>query len=208
MYALTKGIGAVPKPDNLGVFTVGLLRAVKRWQRNHELEADGVVGPRTQQHILLLAAQRADEKAGLPRGCSYGFVVFEGGGILAATNWQVPGGVDCGPAQWRRIGPPFDRDGLRFAFDPHRSLQAAAAGLRARRDDYLKRRPGLGKGGALKTAVLAHNAPFLAEQIVARGRLDDPDAPASWTWDPVAHRPYTRGEWSQVYPARVLSFAL
>jgi len=209
VFALTKGIDAEPKAENLGTFTVGLHRAVRRWQKNHDLHPDGIAGPKTQLAILELAAEVADDASGLPVGLSYGFVVYEGGGMLAATNWWTPPdqrpGVDCGPAQRRLYGPPFKQSEMRQAFNPWAALGWAARLLVGRRDDYLSRRPSLGVRGALRTAVLAHNAPFLAEQIVRNGRLSTPDAVAQWTVRPEGGS-YTHEQWMHEYPKRILSF--
>jgi hypothetical protein len=207
-YALSRGVKARQKPELVGQFTAGLERAVKRFQTNHDLAADGVAGPVTQGTILLLASKAADEAAALPGGTTYGFAVYEGGGVLAATNWDVPGGVDCGPAQRRLGGPPFSGALLRSAFDPYVGLKWAAVLLRGRRDSYLERRPQLGRRGALRTAVLAHNWPAGAEQIVRNGQVTSPDKAADWTYNPNTGQPYTRGEWAEVYPDRILKFSL
>lgn len=203
-------------PSLEGEFNTGLLRAVKRYQRNHGLDDDGVAGPRTQLTILAEAAMKADQSVGLPDGLSLGFVVWEGGSVLAATNWDVPGGVDCGPAQ-RRCIEPLRMVELRESFDPWAELKWAADRFARECVSVLEARPGFARGDRhLRIAALAHNAPFLRDQILEahpaagavfpRDYLRTPDALAGWTRNPSTGGPYTHAEWAVVYPGRVTSF--
>lgn len=207
VYALQCGVNAHPD----GIWGEQTDRQVRAYQRSRDLTPDGIAGPATQGQILQEAGTAADRIAGLPKGVSWGFAVGEGAGVLAATNWFTPEGgrpgCDCGPEQRRRYGPPFNPAELAFSFNPHQALRHCAEQLRARQTEYMRRssklrdRPKL----ALEVAVLAHNAPFMAEQIVRNGRLSTPDALATWTRKPGGGH-YTHREWRYHYPATILRF--
>jgi putative peptidoglycan binding protein len=182
--------------------------AVLKWQRTRGLAADGVVGPRTQRTMIGEAARAVDLRhPGLPRGLLLGFAEKEGAMILGATNWYTPPGgdpgVDCGVVQWRQYGPPFRLGLLEAAFDAALNLDHAAQGFEDRLADYTRRRPALGRHRLVEAAVLAHNAPFLAEQLVRNGRLSTPNAVAVWTRKPGGGS-YTHEQWSHVYPEGIL----
>jgi hypothetical protein len=202
-FAVQVAVGATPD-GNWGPATE---KAVRRWQKDHKLHSDGVVGPVTQQTILELDGLRADQAHGLPEGLGYGFAVSEGANMLAATNWSVPGGVDCGPAQWRVYGPPYELTSLRFAFNARTALDGAVGRLRSTRDSFRRRNSKLGIH-ALQVAVLNHNWPAGADSIVRHypgggdwwRYVPNPDAPASWVTG------HTRASWAKEYPARVMRF--
>lgn len=202
-YAVQCAVTATPD----GVFGQRTEKAVKTWQKEHGLKADGVVGPTTSTDMLQLAGLRADQSLGMPEGLGYGFAVSEGANMLAATNWQVPGGVDCGPAQWRVYGPPYDMSSLRFAFNARTALDGAVGRLKSTRDSFKSRNKHLGKD-ALPVAVLGHNWPAGADSIVRHypggggwwRYVPNPDAPATWV------QGHTRASWAREYPARVMRF--
>jgi hypothetical protein len=194
-----------------GAFGPKTEEAVKTWQGRRNLAADGIVGPKTQGAMLRSSEHAVNATLPtLPPGLLWGFVVHEGAGLLAATNPYTPpggaAGVDCGPVQWRQYGPPFKLDGLKAAFDARRALAYAGRELLRRRDDYRQRRPSLSRARALELAVLAHNAPFLSEQVVRSGTLRTPHAPAAWTTKPGGGH-YTHAEWAAEYPRRIMSYA-
>src|SRR4029079_182571 len=143
----------------------------------------------------------------LPDGLLRGFAEAEGANILAATNWFTPAGgepgVDCGPAQWRQYGPPFDLTKMSKAFSTEDSFEFVSRTILDRIAEYNRRRPSLIDAMVLRLALLAHNAPFLAEQVVRNGQLSTPNALATWTVKPEGGS-YTHAEWMQVYPDRLL----
>ncbi len=218
VYALEKGIRFErDKPENLGVFNTALKDAVKAYQANHDLGADGIVGPKTWTYILAEAANHADEKVGVDVGTAYGWVVYEGGNTGAATNWDVPGGVDCGVGQRRIYGPPYDMGELKLAFDPRRGLAWAMDRYKDKYHEVAIKRPGFKRGDRhKKIAALHHNAPFLAAQILENrppkgatfpdDYLDTPHAAANWTYNPSTGGTYTHAQWATEYPRRLLSF--
>ena len=211
-YAVQRVVGVTAD----GVWGPMTDKAVYAWQSSHRdeydrwLVVDGVVGPTTQYAMLLAVAISVDRTTtAIPDGVLKGMVTYEGARLLAATNWYTPPGgtpgADCGAAQWRQYGPPFSMSGLLAAFDPKVALQQVASRLSGRITNYKARRPSLTDQRALELAVLAHNAPFLAEQVVRNGRLSTPDAEAVWTTKADGSH-YTHAEWSVEYPSRILSY--
>jgi Putative peptidoglycan binding domain len=193
-----------------GVFGAATETAVKKYQRDHFTTVDGIVGPKTQGLLLKDADLDVHQKIPkLPNGILSGFTIAEGGSVLAATNWYTPPGgtpgVDCGPVQWRQYGPPFSEAGLKKAFNPRTAFEYAGNVLLERIDDYNRRRPSLSDAMVLRLAILAHNWPAGAEQVVKYGHLTHPDALASWTTKPGGGH-YTQGEWLQEYPDRILMY--
>lgn len=193
--------------------------AVKGFQSNNDLVADGIAGPATQVALIDKVSHVVhDTFDDLPDGLLRGYAEAEGANILAATNWFTPiggaAGVDCGPVQWRQYGPPFRMEGMKAAFDCKQSFLYASDILFDRQIEYQQRRPSLKQPMLLRLALLAHNAPFLAEQVVRNGKLSTPNALATWTIIPEADRSkyggrtsYTHAEWMQVYPDRLMKYA-
>jgi len=211
VFALQSALGSVGRdttPD--GVFGPKTLRQVKGMQTNNGLVADGIAGPATQQKLIEKISHKTHTAfTSIPEGLMRGYAEAEGGNVLAATNWYTPvggkAGVDCGPVQWRQYGPPFDEWGLRKAFDCETSFSFAAQLLIDRMREYGQRRPSLSPGMRLKLALLAHNAPFLADQYVRFGKFSTPDALAMWTQKPGGGH-YTHAEWFEVYTSRLLKY--
>lgn len=167
------------EPDG-GYGEVSLV-TVKAVQRHLGLVADGVVGQKTQGALLGFVGERVEAlRPTLPRGLTKGQILSEAGEQLGCVNWSSPGGVDCGPLQWRLLGPPFSRSKLIFAFDP---VTAAVAAMDKIAADALKY---FGYAGvrnradrsefAWRLGALAHNAPAFATDIALDGYLYNPGA--------------------------------
>lgn len=207
VYALQTGLNSGLAFD--GVFGLATEAAVKQFQQQHKLAVDGVAGPVTQRRILVLEGHAtARAVTGIPDGLMRGFAEGEGANLLAATNWTVPGGVDCGCMQIRAYGPPFERAVLRTAFDPGEAMRHSAQQLITRAQEFeiaaWVRRQGAGRREwSLRCAVLAHNWPAGAAAVARTGTCSSPDAPASWV--PAGARfpdgapVRTRREWCQFY---------
>lgn len=211
VYALQDALVSVGRtvPTD-GAFGPRTHRAVRGFQGNNGLEPDGIAGVQTQRKLI----ERISHKTfaafpNLPDGLLRGYAEAEGANILAATNWFTPAGgrpgVDCGVVQWRQYGPPFEERGLKKAFSCEDSFAYATLILLDRIQQYRLRRPILDKPMLLRIAVLAHNAPFLSEQIVRTGSLSTPTAPAMWTTKPGGGH-YTHREWLKVYPDRIMRY--
>jgi hypothetical protein len=211
VYALQVGLNSVGRSlDADGSFGARTERAVTGFQAAHHLAADGEAGARTQSALIEQISHKVHEAEPLlPDGLLRGFAETEGANLLAATNWFTPPGgdpgCDCGVVQWRQYGPPFDPLRLKQAFNAEVSFRYASRTLLDRMADYGHRRPGLLHRVLLRTAVLAHNAPFLAEQIVRNGKLSTPNAPAAWTSKPGGGH-YTHQEWYRVYTDNIMKY--
>ena len=210
-FALQSALRAVGRSlATDGDFGPATLKQLKTFQGNNGLTADGIAGPATQARLLQRVSHTVhDNHPRLPDGLLRGFAEAEGANVLAATNWFTPSGgkpgVDCGPVQWRRYGPPFELDELKSAFDPLAAFEYASRILLGRIDDYNKRRPSLSDSVVLRIAVLAHNAPFMSEQVVRNGHLSTPNAQATWTSKPGGGH-WTHAEWMKVYPDKVMQY--
>lgn len=217
-YALQASLNAL-RPDGAGgewpVLTldgaVGALTAgaVRSFQLHHKLGADGIAGVVTQSTMLKLHGSDVhDAVPAIPDGLMRGLAEGEGANVLAATNWSVPGGVDCGPMQLRCLGAPYATADLIRAFDPYKAMRFAGAVIASRakdfRDDAWVSRQGARRGEwAMRMAVLAHNWPAGAQAWAVSGACSSPDAIA--TWVPAGTRfddgtpVRTRREWCQFY---------
>lgn len=183
-------------------------KAVRAWQHTHGLVEDGIMGPTSQKRVLHDAGHRCDKNHGLPNGVGAGLAQTEGAGMLAATNWSVAGGVDCGAVQKRVLGPPFDMAELKLSFSPTKAVDWGCARLSRAWNDTATRNRHFTDDESLRVAALQHNWPAGADQIIRRypggGQwwryVSSPDSPASWVPG------FTRGEWCREYAARVLRF--
>jgi peptidoglycan hydrolase-like protein with peptidoglycan-binding domain len=178
---------------------------VKQFQSEFGTLADGVAGMRTQAKMLERCSTRVHrERPGVPDGLMRGFAEGEGANVLAATNWTVPGGVDCGCMQWRVYGPPYDIDDLRSRFDPLGAMNDTAVVFLQRVEQFRNGRWVAGREDrAKRCAVMAHNWPVGAASIAATGTCSSPSSPCTWvaagTKFPDGTPVRTRWEWCQFY---------
>jgi peptidoglycan hydrolase-like protein with peptidoglycan-binding domain len=182
-----KSLGRTIEPD--GKFGAQTKAVVERFQKDRGLWVDGIAGTTTQGTILRRTETKVHKEfPDLPNGVILGICLRETSGTVAPTNWYTPPngepGVDCGSVQWRIYGPPFDQDKLRAAFDPLTSFRFAATDLLDRIERLDARQPSLSDEFVLRAAIVAHNAPFLYEQIVRNGKLSTPNQLATWTNKP------------------------
>lgn len=156
--------------------------SVKRYQSAVGIEADGIVGPQTQARMVRSCVTRAPHGSDLPRGLTEGVIDGESGGLLAAVNTSVPGGVDCGLTQ-RRVYEPYDPDKVAEAFDPAFNVSFSVGELYGRYKTF-RIMPAVTKRSdateyAWRLAALAHNWPWGANEL-ANGRALSTWREATW----------------------------
>lgn len=201
VFALQKALSVAGEPTvGDGAFGPMTERAVRHFQDQAGLGVDGIAGPATQAALLDVVDRRVHTALPkLPLGVMRGFFEGEGANLLAAVNWSVAGGVDCGCCQYRCAGPPFRTADLEHAFDP--LAAALTAGTSVVRETLVYARPHVGcPFTPLELAVLNHNWPFAADQYHRYGRIANPAAPASWA------QGYSRAEWCRHYVTNILKY--
>lgn len=194
-----------------GFFGEATLTEVLRFQRGEALVADGIAGQATQGRLIQRLGTKVHvERPEVPDGLMRGLAEGEGANVLAATNWSVPGGVDCGTMQYRVYGPPYavitaaQGVPMQLAFDPLLSMRRAAR-------EFADRWFTLGRLAwasrsverAKRCAVLAHNWPAGADYYARYGHAPDPSAKATWvpagTLFPDGAPVVTRQGWCEFY---------
>lgn len=142
---------------------------VKEYQKATRLVQDGVVGGGTQKRFVRSIELRLDF-SDLPEGIVPSVVEGESGNLVAAVNWAVSGGVDCGYTQRRVLEADFDNDTVvRRAFDGFYQVSLLADQLHARYVSYRDKDAIVGRADreiyAWRLAVLYHNWPYGADRL-------------------------------------------
>ena len=157
-----------------GDFGPATLTAVKAWQKAKGLTADGIAGPATQKSLVQTTVDARSAQAPRPPDkLLYGFAEGEGGWYLAAVNWSVPGGVDCGAFQRRVYVEDYGDDAVvERAFNTSYQCDLLADALVDRFQAFLPRAGTKdGTGGlsanekAWRLAALYHNYPSGADTL-------------------------------------------
>ncbi len=159
-----------------GVFKEATFAAVSDWQETRLLLPDGVFGPASSAELAKQLDGRRDD---LPTGLIRGFTEAEGGNWIAAVNWSVAGGVDCGYVQRRVYSADYgNQDVIRRAFDSSYQIGLLAAQLRERKDTYRQAPLGTTDEFAWRLACLHHNYPYAAATL---SKVRIKDLSAYWT---------------------------
>ena len=157
-----------------GDFGPATEKAVIAWQKAKGLTADGIAGPMTQRSLISATVDARDAQAPRPPAkLLYGFAEGEGGWYLAAVNWSVAGGVDCGAFQRRVYDEDYGNDAvIERAFNTSYQCDLLADALVERFQAFLPRAGTKdGTGGlsanekAWRLAALNHNYPSGADTL-------------------------------------------
>ena len=157
-----------------GDFGPATEKAVIAWQKAKGLTADGIAGPMTQRSLISATVDARDAQAPRPPAkLLYGFAEGEGGWYLAAVNWSVAGGVDCGAFQRRVYDEDYGNDAvIERAFNTSYQCDLLADALVERFQAFLSRAGTKdGTGGlsanekAWRLAALNHNYPSGADTL-------------------------------------------
>jgi hypothetical protein len=193
-------------PDgDFGQFTDEAARA---FQLKYGLTVDGKLGPASARKLVELLDHRVHTLLpAVPDGLIRGMAEGEGGDILAAVNWSIPGGVDCGIMQYRVYGPPYDLEAMRSAFNPVQAMLRAGTDFLARTEAFTAyaavRNHAKPQEFAKRLAVLAHNWPAGALDLAKDGLLSRPNDLATWVPSgakfPDGTAVKTRLQWAQFY---------
>lgn len=141
---------------------------VVNFQNRQGLLMDGRFGPKTSERLgRILAVQTA---AGLPQSLLASMVLNESGFYIAAVNFSVAGGVDCGYTQRRVYSADFeDLAVVRRAFDPLYQFNLLANALVSRYAAWFGDTGAATHERAWRLAALNHNYPYAASKIAAVG---------------------------------------
>jgi peptidoglycan hydrolase-like protein with peptidoglycan-binding domain len=210
VYALQSGLNdtqqGLPTLVEDGSFGPATNDVVKKFQSSVGLIIDGAAGPQSQIRIVEFLDSRVHkELPHVPGGLMRGFAEGEGGNNLAAVNWSVAGGVDCGIVQYRVLGPPYDMSKLKSAFSPYDAIVSAAKNWQVQADrfytyTYVSTRRDRTEY-AKRLAVLSHNWPYGASRLAQGFSLSD--RTADWVPKglrfPDGHPVNTYSDWAQYY---------
>lgn len=137
--------------------------SVAKWQSERGLGSDGIFGPGSSAEL----AHQFDSliSSGLiPPGLTRGQVEVESGNWIAAVNWKIAAGVDCGYAQKRVYTiDQNDQQVVKRAFDSEHQINLLASRLSFKHQLYLG---GLNDAErAWRLASLSWNWPYGADTL-------------------------------------------
>jgi hypothetical protein len=146
-----------------GSFGPKTAKVVRSYQDLRHLFVDGICGPRTQADLARYLIKNID--GSLPSGLLLSILDGESGCYIAAVNWNVAGGTDCGYTQRRVLGPPFDSEEVKRAFDSHYQIALLRTQLRERFETYRTGSEVHTDERAWRLGCLHHNYPALAVKL-------------------------------------------
>lgn len=154
-----------------GIFGKQTEDSVLAYQISKVLFQDGVFGPKSSASVAAeITGLVTENVTGLPSGLLRSIVEGESGNLIAAVNWSVPGGVDCGYVQRRVFAADYENGKVvKRAFDARYQIRLLAKGLQSRHDSYYGHTGATTHERAWRLAVLHHNYPSAAERIVDVG---------------------------------------
>lgn len=149
-------------------------QVVTNFQARQDLTVDGRFGPKTSERLARILCGRVPQE--LPPELLESMVLNESAFYIAAVNWTVAGGVDCGYCQRRVYGDDVnDMAVVKRAFDPAYQFGLLASSLSERHWAFYGRNAVQTHERAWRLAALHHNYPYAAKRIseVGVGGLSD-----------------------------------
>lgn len=188
VWALQSALVAAGKSLTVdGDFGPNTEHNVREFQTENFLLIDGIAGPGTQKAVVKKIVDSTDARYNLPHRLLEGFAQYEGGYMVAAVNWSVAGGVDCGAFQRRVTLDGRTNIIVGNAFNTKKQAELLATTLVDRRATY---RNGVGTKNvpagmsvdekAWRLAALYHNYPLAAARLSV---TPIKDLPSYWTTD-------------------------
>lgn len=187
--------------------------AVQLWQEAHVLTADGVVGPKTWQSLVVELSTPAARANRLPTGMAKSISFAESGFVIGASGPHLSDiGWDVGPYMISSQTAAPSQDFIRDAFDVIKASEKACQWLREAHERVPEPVPSqylrdLAKDDealfAWQLAVLSHNWPYAAQNIPRIGRIFNEvgrdDRPAEWIEQASSGNLHTPREWAVNY---------
>lgn len=189
---------------------------VVRFQERHGISpAEGIVGPLTNQKIVMVRSKRAIEGYGLPKGFLESIVAHESNFVICASSKHPSdSGIDVGAYMISSGSGPGTQNFYSYAYN----IEKVSVDIAAARRSWYDKTPtnikpslyfnDLANGDVNKfrweMAVLSHNWPDAAEDIPRYGYIyeTDPardDKPAEWIQTASGGRLDTPREWVYDY---------
>lgn len=165
-----------PIPED-GVLGEETLAAVRRYQNTRNLYVDGISGPKTQARMARSVIAKADIDEELPNGLLRSLCEGESGNYIAAVNWNVSGGCDCGYVQ-RRVYMPPTQTAIKLAFDSLHQFKLLKTRVLSLKAAYRSRPAVHSNERAWRLAVLSHNYPLASDRF---SRTEEKDLSSYWT---------------------------
>lgn len=154
-----------------GVFGPLTEKKVIGLQKTENLVTDGIAGTLTQRALLIRGCKKVEHVEQIPDGLAKGIMEGESGFAVGAVNWDVPGGVDCGPIQLRVYTDQFgDEDVWRRAFG-YDGIAWSMAALADQKAKFHGMAGAKTTKSAWRLAILNHNWPSAAANY-AKGLTD------------------------------------